>query len=76
MGIVAKRHKIDMNGSYAKIQKVMRENPRMIKEINIELNLPENIKQNQLKILKKAATHCPVYNSLSNEINININYKS
>ena len=76
MGIVAKRHKIDMNGSYAKIQKVMRENPRMIKEINIEQYLPENIKENQLKILKKAATHCPVHNSLSNEIDININYKS
>jgi len=74
MGIVAKRHKIDMKGSHAKIQKIMNNSPRMIKEINIEIFLSENIKEKDLKILKKAANHCPVHNSLNDNMIININY--
>ena len=74
MGIVAKRHGIKLEGSYAKIEKIMGSKPRRIKRINVELNLSNNIDKNNMKILNKAALHCPVHNSLSKEIDINISY--
>ena len=57
MGIVAKRHQINMNGSYANIQKIMNDKPRMIKEINIDLFFPKSIKEKELNMLKKAASY-------------------
>ena len=75
MGIVAKRHKINMNGSYANIYKFMGKNPRRIKEIKVDIFLCNQLKKSEIKILKKAAEHCPVHNSLNENIKISILYK-
>ena len=76
MGIVAKRHEIKLKGSYIKIQKIMGSKPRRIKEINLDIFIPDLANEKKLQILKNAASHCPVHNSLSKDINININYIS
>ena len=74
MGIVAERHNIDFKGSYANVQKIMGRNPRRIKIINIDLFINNSIRKNDFKILKNAAKHCPVHNSLSKDMQINISY--
>jgi len=74
MGIVSRRHNIELNGSYANISKIMGENPRRIKEINVGIHINNIVKDSEIKILKKAALHCPVHNSLNKEININITF--
>ena len=75
MGIVAKRRKIDMSGSYANIEKTMSENPRRISSINVNIYLSNNITNKDKNILYKASKHCPVHNSLNNNIDIKIIFK-
>ena len=70
MGIVAKRHNINMVGSTISVIKKMSENPRKIAELLVSISLNKNISNEELKILKRASLHCPVHNSLNNEINI------
>ena len=72
MGIVAKRHKICMDGSFIEVEKIMGQKPRRIKKINLDMHMNQNIKSNDLKILKNAAKHCPVHNSLNKDIEIKI----
>ena len=74
MGIVAQRYEIDLENSYANIQKKMSENPRRISFISINIFFSKVVTDSQKKILQKAAMHCPVHNSLSNEIDIKINF--
>ena len=75
MGIVASRHNINMEGSYIEVQKIMSKNPRQISDLIVDVSLKEEISKEYKKILKRASTHCPVHNSLSEKINININFK-
>tara|TARA_B100000686_G_C15930292_1_gene543962 strand:- start:51 stop:449 length:399 start_codon:yes stop_codon:yes gene_type:complete len=72
MGIVAKRHEIDMVGAIAKVNKKMSESPRRISELNVEIILNKLLNDKNIALLKKAAEHCPVHNSLSKEIDIKI----
>ena len=74
MGIVAKRNQIDMSGSHAEVEKTMSENPRRISSININIYLSNNIRTKDKDILYKASKHCPVHNSLSEDIDIKINF--
>ena len=75
MGIVAKRHKIDMDGSHARIRKTMSESPRMISKIDVDIFMKSNLSEKDINLFKNASKHCPVHNSLSNSINIIINFK-
>ena len=74
MGIVANRNQIDMSSSYAEVEKTMSENPRRISSININIYLSSNISNKNKDILYKASKHCPVHNSLSEDIDIKINF--
>ena len=76
MGIVSKRHKIPMDDSFIEAEKIMGVNPRRIKEINLKIYMSSNIAANKMKLLKNAASHCPVHNSLSENMNIRIQFKS
>ena len=75
MGIVAKRHKINMCSSYVDIQKHMSKSPRRISDLILNINLNEEILDNHKKILKRASAHCPVHNSLNENMKIKINFK-
>ena len=74
MGIVADRHNIKIKGSTVNILKEMNENPRRISKLILDINLNCIITDDKLDILKRAAKHCPVHNSLNDEIDIKINF--
>ena len=75
IGIVSKRHKIDMNESYAYVKKTMSESPRKISAIDVDIYLKEEISDKNKKILFNASKHCPVHNSLNKDIDIKINFR-
>ena len=74
MGIVADRHNIKIKGSTVNILKEMNENPRRISKLILDINLNCIITDEKLDILKRATKHCPVHNSLNDEIDIEINF--
>ena len=74
MGIVANRHKIDIEGTRANVEKFMGVNPRRIVEIKIDFHFPNNYDTATKKLLEQAALNCPVAKSLSESISQNIHF--
>ena len=69
MGIVAKRHNIDMEGTKVEILKVMAENPRRVSEVHVEMHFPKNnYSQKDKDLLEHTALACPVAKSLHPDI--------
>jgi uncharacterized OsmC-like protein len=65
MGIAAREHGFSIDGTTAKVWKIMAENPRRVGEIKIELTFPQNnFSEKELKIIERSAYTCPVYLSL------------
>ena len=75
MGIVAKRHNIDMVGTYANVEKTMGEQPRRISQIAVDIYFKSELNEANRKILHNASKHCPVHNSLSGDIDIQVNFR-
>jgi len=69
MGIAAKTHNININGTTIDITKKMEANPRRVGEIVVEFTMPKNNYSDKEKaILENAAVTCPVAKSLSAEL--------
>lgn len=69
MGIAARTHGIDMDGTYADILKVMADQPRRISEIHVGIFFPDKaFTSKQKSILEHAARTCPVGRSLSEQL--------
>lgn len=69
MGIVADRNSLNISGTKVQITKIMKENPRRVGEIIVELTLPDNkLSQKEKTLLENAALTCPVAKSLSAEL--------
>ncbi len=69
MGIVAARHSINMDGATVEITKIMKEDPRRVGEIIVELIMPPNgYSERDKQLLERTALTCPVAKSLSAEI--------
>lgn len=69
MGIVAKRHNIDMDGTRVDILKVMGDNPRRVTEVQVEMHFPKNAYSDKDKqLLEHTALTCPVAKSLHPDI--------
>ncbi|MDR1985319.1 MAG: OsmC family protein [Prevotellaceae bacterium] len=65
MGISANAHGFSIDGTTAKITKIMGTNPRRIAEIIVELTFPKNnYSAKEKKIIELCAKECPVANSL------------
>lgn len=65
MGIAAREHNINIEGTTAEVQKNMVNGPRRIESIVVDIHMPEgNYTAKEIKILEKAAHHCPVSLSL------------
>ena len=75
MGIVAKRHNISLDKTYADVQKKMSEKPRRISQIIVDIYFNSTLSDKNRKLLINSAKHCPVHNSLNSEIDIQINFK-
>ena len=78
MGIAARTHGFNIDGTEAVITKLMLSNPRRIGEVIITFNFPEiPYTEKQKEIIKIAARTCPVALSLQTDLkqNISFNFK-
>jgi uncharacterized OsmC-like protein len=75
MGIAAKEHGIDIDGSTCSITKIMAAEPRRVSEIQINFNFPAiNYSDKQKLILERAAKNCPVAKSLHPDLIQNVSF--
>jgi uncharacterized OsmC-like protein len=78
MGIAAREHGIQIDGTTCSITKIMAADPRRVSEIQILFNFPDiRYTDKQKLILERAAIHCPVAKSLHPDLvqNISFNFK-
>jgi uncharacterized OsmC-like protein len=69
MGITAKRHNINMDGTKVEILKVMGDNPRRVSEIQVDMFFQaNNYSQKDKELLEHTALACPVAKSLHPDI--------
>jgi uncharacterized OsmC-like protein len=66
MGIAARTHGIDIDGTTFSVEKIMVADPRRIGEIKINITFPtnQNYEEKHRTLLQKAAMTCPVFESL------------
>ncbi len=66
MGIAARTHSIEIEGTEVEITKIMAAEPRRVAEVKVIFNFPEAIEYSakERKILEAAAHSCPVAKSL------------
>ncbi|KGF99420.1 putative stresss-induced protein OsmC [Prochlorococcus marinus str. MIT 9302] len=75
MAIKAKSKGFDLDGIYLNIEKLMTQNSeRKIKELIIDIFIPDNTPIGNINFLKKASEDCPVTRNLSEEIDIKISW--
>lgn len=76
MGISARTHGFDIDGTDVKITKIMGTNPRRVVEVVVELTFPHNnYSLKERKLLELAAKECPVANSLHPDLKQNVVFK-
>ena len=74
MAIAIKKHNVDIKGTTANVNKKMSQTPRMISQIDININFPINYPNKIKNLLERSAINCPVHKSLSEKIKKNINF--
>lgn len=68
MGIVARRHDLDMRGATVAVEKHMVPNPRRIGRLPVTVRIPGRFTADQKKLLEAAGSTCPVFKSLHPDI--------
>ncbi len=68
VGLVAKRHGLDVTGAKANVVKEMVNDPRRIGKLSVVIKLPAALSPTDRQLLEKAALTCPVHKSLLPEI--------
>ncbi len=75
IGIVAKRKEIAVEGMHIAVRKFMSEDqPRRIKRLELDLNMPLPADHPERKLLESAARGCPVHHSIHPDIEVNMNW--
>jgi uncharacterized OsmC-like protein len=74
MGIKARDMNVDLKGSVAEVTKIMNAEPRRIGAIEIVFEMFGTVDQKNRTILERAAMTCPVFLSLSTEIEKRITF--
>lgn len=66
MGIAAREHGMNIDGTTCSLVKIMASNPRRVSEVQIELNFPkeEKYSDKEKAILERSALTCPVAKSV------------
>jgi len=73
VGIAARTHGFNIDGTTAEITKIMGENPRRVIEIVVNLQFPaNNYSDKEKEIIERSARTCPVAHSLHPDIKQNI----
>lgn len=76
MGINAKTAGIDINGTTAKVTKVMSNQPRRVAQIIVEIDvIDRKLTSKNKATLEKAAMNCPVAKSLSEQLQQEVRFK-
>lgn len=71
MGIAAKAHKINIDGTKAQVEKEMIAVPvRRVGKVTVDLSLPAGITPEQRATLERVAHTCPVHRSLNPEVEV------
>lgn len=71
MGIVAKRHQIDLKGTKVTVVKEMTvEGERKIRKLEATVFLPDSLKAEERVLLERTALTCPVHKGLSPDIEV------
>jgi putative redox protein len=68
LGIVARRHDIDLLGCKATVEKHMNATPRRIGRLPVQLTIKGNYTDAQKKLLENTANTCPVHKSLHPDV--------
>lgn len=79
IGIAAREHGFNIDGTEINISKIMYAEPRRIGEVHVEFNFPDiKYSDKEKMIIEKSALTCPVANSLHTELKqvITFNYKN
>ena len=75
MAITARSNGWEPENIYLNIEKIMTKNKeRKIKELVIDIYLPENLSNEKYNFLKEAHKECPVTRNLSKSLKITINW--
>lgn len=75
MGIVARRHGIEMKDASVRVEKHMENMPRRIARLPVELSVPGVFTPEQKQLLENAAHGCPVHKSLHPDIDARITFR-
>jgi putative redox protein len=75
MGIVARRHGLELRGATARVEKQMSQNPRRIGRLPVVIRLPGRFTPEQRLLLENAARGCPVHKSLHPDIDAPITFE-
>jgi putative redox protein len=75
MGIAARTHGFNLEGTFAEVTKIMYSNPRRIGEIHIDYRFPDiDYSDKEKKIIETAGRTCPVALSLHPDLKQVINF--
>lgn len=74
MGIYAEKSHIVLTGSRFSVEKHMKQNPRMIAELIVQLDLPKSLSEMERETLEDIALNCPVKLSLHPDIKLSITF--
>jgi putative redox protein len=72
MAIASKNRNLDLTGTRVHVVKEMVSSPRRIGRLGVEITLPPNIVEGDLKFLENAALTCPVHKSLHGDVQIDL----
>lgn len=73
MGISANAHGYLIKGTTGSVEKYMEANPRRVGKLVIRINVPQNLSEKEAELVWASARNCPVMNSLSSDIKIDLN---
>lgn len=75
MGIVAKRHNIELKGTTAEVVKEMASAPvRRIESMTVQIRMASGIPQDKRGMLEAAAHSCPVHKSLHPDVRVPVEF--
>jgi len=75
MGMSAKTHGFNIDGTKISVQKIMGTNPRRVVEIVIDLHFPHNnYSAKEKKLIELSAKECPVAQSLHPDLKQTVNF--
>lgn len=74
VGIRAQKMNLNIDGSFAQVQKIMESNPRRVSQIDVQVVFRGAFSQGEQSLFQQVAINCPVAKSLHPEIIQNIEF--